>query len=565
MPPRSSLAFTPALPLFPQSTHHVRHYVQQRPKMGTDVLVIGGGVIGLSTALELVKNGASVQVINRSPEESATRNAAGMMAAQCERLDGVLARLATKSLELYPDYVQTLPDDVGYTARDDFLIPVLYGEDGDLNYSRDAIQALEPALGPQVRGARTAIGDAHIDNRRLLGALQSACLQLGVELRNDTVARLQISGSNISHAVLQNGDVVNATKYVTAAGAWTKQLLPMIPIRPMKGQMISLRPRNSLSPLPIHVLHGRDAYVVPKSNGLYYIGATVEDVGFDRTPTAGAVTKLLDAATTLVPSFADCAIEEIWAGLRPTTPDLLPIIGNTTYSNLCVATGTFRNGVLFAPAIAKMMAACVGVSNDLSPELNSLLDAFALSRFTETSSTNKSSSSNSFNLTSTSNRKSTTTEENVDVHKILVERVLEDGTREPIKPSKEFIELKRRQQQNDNIIESNVSNSIEEPQVSDEGAQKTFKQMQSSERPEEGFGTGDSYEDVLKFRENAEEKLREGMAKNRAFGRTPSNLEKEGDVPLLMSREDEIAFDVAFAAAEAEIEGMVDLDSFRVR
>ncbi len=559
--------------------------------MSSDVLVIGGGVIGLSTAIELAHHGAQVSVVCRDTEESATRNAAGMMAAQCERLEGGLLQLATQSLSLYPSYINSLPTDVRYTARDDFLIPVLDDEVGDINYGRQAIDALEPSLGPRVRGARTAVGDAHIDNRALLVALQAACRQHGVQFRRDTVTRLQISGHQISHAVLQNGDLLTAASYVAAAGAWTKQLLPLIPIRPVKGQMLSLRPRSATSPLPIHVLHGRDAYVVPKPSGLYYVGATVEDVGFDRIPTAGAVMKLLQAATTLVPAFADCAIEEIWAGLRPTTPDLLPIIGATPYNNLCVATGTFRNGVLFAPAIAKMAAACLDVGNRLSPELSSLLDSFALSRFTESSPTpanvlptGDADESKPFSPPSVETKRvpvlptppknnpvESSSSPAANKQRILVERVLEDGTREPIEPSKQFLERQRM-----NIAQTNESRSEGVVQPVDEHSESsttgdeellartenpisngTAKPLRSDERPQEAFGMmGDAYDDVLKFRENAEEKLKKALAENRAFGRTKSTLEKEGDAPLMMSREDEIAFDAAYAAGEADVAAM---------
>lgn len=605
-----------------------------------DVVVIGGGVIGLSTAVELARIGRRVCVISRNVDESASRNAAGMLAANCEQLSsGPMDSLAKISLTMYPDFVQSLEAlsniAVRFVSRNDFLVPFVRGE----HLSDDALDAgaartIEPALGPAVVGAKLVHGDAHIDNRGVLSALQAACRALNVEMRNADVERLQVVSNKVESAILSDGTHVSADAFVAASGAWTHRLLPNVPIRPIRGQMFSVNAKESLS-LPTHVLYGRDVYIVPKHRGeQYFIGATVEEAGFERVNTAGGIQEILGAAMELVPALAECAISEFWAGLRPAAPDLLPIIGSGEHDNLTIATGTYRNGMLLAPAIAKLAAShASGNAVSLTPELHGLVDSFSLCRFSEAgsgtrSSTRSDKSSSAVNqpppqqhqplqtndesrslnngiaaqngveasisennasrddssqatIDSSNNKDNlesmrasvqsalaaefseevkpekaeisepTTEEEDDDVDvdnaPILLWEIQPDGTQVPVKPSKRFVR--------------NRGAEFSTPPVGDEASKEATNGVPKPKAEAEtvssqGMGTSDNaYDDVMQYRANAEEKLREGMAKSRSFGRTPSSLEN-GGAALSLSEEEVRAYDAVLEAAKKEAEEM---------
>ncbi|GAB0496741.1 hypothetical protein MMPV_008057 [Pyropia vietnamensis] len=331
-----------------------------------DVLVLGGGVIGLATALELARAGAAVTVLSPAAAASATAASAGMLAPQSERLPpGPLRDLAIASLRLYPGWAAGVAAaagvaDVGYRADGHFLAPVAAAGDavdlwvppteavGGLRpqtwLDADSLVSAEPALaGSTVIGGWASAVDAQVDSRALLGALEAAAKAAGVVVLRGpaacvTRAVVDPTGGAFAGVVTAGLGTLRAGHYLVAGGAWSRDLLPALPVHPIKGQMLALTPPPVVagaSPAPRAVLFGDGIYIVPKDGGRrLVVGATVEpDAGFDTSVTAGGVAGLLAAAVALVPGLAGWRLGEVWAGLRPGTPDGLPILGAGGYSN----------------------------------------------------------------------------------------------------------------------------------------------------------------------------------------------------------------------------------------
>ncbi len=223
--------------------------------------------------------------------------------------------------------------------------------------SRECRQ-LEPGLAPGIRGGVLAEGDAQVDPRRLAASLMRAGARRGVRFVCDRAALLVEAGRAVG-VRLASGGVLRAPATVLAAGAWTSQLpgLPAgvaPPIRPVKGQVLRLRGTPSLI---TRIVRDADVYIVPRGDGRYVVGATVEERGFDTSVTAGAVHRLLRDATELVPDVAELTLSSATAGLRPGTPDNAPVVGRTELRGLLIAAGHYRNGVLLAPITADTITA----------------------------------------------------------------------------------------------------------------------------------------------------------------------------------------------------------------
>ena len=355
--------------------------MSSRPSSSPDVIVVGGGVIGLSIAWKASERGLSVTVVEESPGRGASWAAAGMLAPVTEVHPGEehVLGLGVASLALYPDFVARLEELTGlstgyreggtlmaaatgddYAALQDVaLVQERLGLEVERLKRKDA-RALEPALTPGLRAAWFAAGDHHIDNRALVEAVTEACKRSGVELVADTVAEVIVSRTRAMGVRLASGAVLDAGALVVAAGAWSGAL-PGIPdeyrppVRPVKGQLLYLRGAAD-EQLLTHNVRGLDVYIVPRRDGRIVVGATVEERGFDMTVTAGAVYELLRDAFELVPGLSELELVECVAGLRPGSPDNAPMIGATGLDGLFVATGHYRNGILLTPLTAEAMA-----------------------------------------------------------------------------------------------------------------------------------------------------------------------------------------------------------------
>jgi glycine oxidase len=338
-----------------------------------DVAVVGGGPIGLACAREAERRGARVVVVDMG-EPGAWHVAAGMLApvSEAEFGEQPLLELGLESARRYPDFVAEL-DDPGYlevgtlvVARDNDeaeALKRLAGFRAGLGLPVERLRPsearrLEPALAPTVRLALHIDGDRSIDPRKLVAALKRA---FGGELRRDRVAALDVSGDRVTGMALASGETIAADAVVVAAGVDVANLgMPegaRVPIRPVKGQVLRLRdPRNRPHPsLVERVVRGDMAYFVPRGDGRYVLGATMEERGWDKASTAGAVYELLRDVSEIVPGVLELEIEELIAGLRPATPDNLPAIGRGTLDGLVWAAGHFRNGILLTPVTAELV------------------------------------------------------------------------------------------------------------------------------------------------------------------------------------------------------------------
>ncbi len=216
---------------------------------------------------------------------------------------------------------------------------------------------LEPSLSPTIRGGMLVESDHQVDPRAMVAALLQACNRLGVEIHRSR-GELLVEGGRAAGVRLHGDERLPASKVVLAAGCWSQRVAGLPeddapPVRPVKGQILRLRGDPGLVTRSIR---GERVYVVPRGDGRVVIGGTMEEDGFDTTVTAGAVLHLLDEARALLPDVTEMELVEASAGLRPGSPDNMPIVGDATTPGLIVATGHFRNGFLLAPATADAVA-----------------------------------------------------------------------------------------------------------------------------------------------------------------------------------------------------------------
>lgn len=361
-----------------------------------DVVVVGGGIVGLGVAWRAARRGMSVTVLDDAPGRGASHVAAGMIAPVTEVAYGEepLLALTVDSARRWPAFAAELEEaagaDIGYQRHgtlavgldrdDNRLLEDLFRFQRELGLEVERLRArecrrLEPALSPRVRGGILVAGDHQVDNRAATAALLTAAERSGVEIRRRRAERLVVDGHRARGVAVGaeaggdveagagaggDGDVVEADTVVLAAGAWSPRLpgLPPeveLPVRPVKGQILRLREpggRPVLSRTVRGVVEGASVYLVPRAGGRLVVGATVEEQGYDTTVTAGGVRDLLQDAFGLVPETTELVIEEALAGLRPATPDNLPVVGPTALDGLVAATGHYRHGFLLLPATA---------------------------------------------------------------------------------------------------------------------------------------------------------------------------------------------------------------------
>jgi len=348
-----------------------------------DVAVVGAGVVGLAIGWRAAQRGLRVIVLDRAerPGAGTSAVAAGMLAPISETIatELPLMRLGLASVGAYPQFVEELSDtsgmDPGY-LRCGTLLAARDGDEAEalarelelrhsLGLSVDRLRAsearrLEPALAPTLRLALEIPDDHAIDPRKLSAALAVALTRAGGELRVGAPVRAVASAQDeITGVTLEDGAAIPADNVVVAAGPWSSSLdgIPegaRIPIHPIKGQILRLH--DPAGPgLLTRVLRMTGGYVVPRGDGRYVIGATMEERGFDTTVTAGGAFELLRNAFELLPSVTELVIDELSAGLRPATPDNAPAIGPGVLPGLHWAVGHYRHGILLTPITAELV------------------------------------------------------------------------------------------------------------------------------------------------------------------------------------------------------------------
>lgn len=374
-----------------------------------DVVVAGGGIIGLVTAWRAARRGLTVTVVDPAPGGGAARVAAGMLAAVTELHFGEerLLALNLASAERYPAFAAELAEasgqELGY-RRCGTLAVALDADDRAYLRELHALQLrsglesewlsgrecrrLEPMLAPGVRGGLRVDGDHQIDPRRLASALVAACERAGVAWCRSTAGRLVVRGGRAVGVELADGTLVEGGQTVLAAGSRSGLLagLPKevaVPVRPVKGQVVRLavpeayrRGAAFLGRTVRAVVRGSHVYLVPRENGELVIGATTEELGWDTTVTAGGVYELLRDAHELVPGLTELPFTEVRAGLRPGSPDNAPLLGPTALPGLHLATGHHRNGVLLTPVTGDVLADVLTTG-----ALPGYADAFTARRF----------------------------------------------------------------------------------------------------------------------------------------------------------------------------------------
>jgi glycine oxidase len=349
-----------------------------------DIAVIGGGLIGLSTAWRLARAGRSVVVLERETVGAgASLAATGMLAPAAEHEPGSdpLLPLALASLRRWPVFRDELEADAGLAIdyRPDGTLVLAVGRDEveRLRFRYDLqrrsgldatwlpgseVRRLEPGLRPSVTAGVHCPLDHQVDPRLVMGALAEACRRAGVAVVERTaVTALDWSGGRVTGVRAGNRGVAAET-VILASGAWSGEsgLLPealALPVRPLKGQSLALRTTARTGTLG-RMVWTEQVHMAPKSDGQLIVGATVEDCGFRPGVTAGGFYALLEGARRVLPGIEEMEVEAVWSGYRPTSDDDAPII-DTLAPGLVAATGHHRNGYLLAPVTADAVAGLV--------------------------------------------------------------------------------------------------------------------------------------------------------------------------------------------------------------
>ena len=356
----------------------------------SDAIIIGAGIIGLSLAIELRKEGMSVRIIERGePGRQASYAAAGMLADVSDEFPLPLKPLAHESARMYPEFVHELEDESGVKVdlRDQGTIILARGgefpEEAE-PLSPQRLRSLETEIAAPLQARLSGppspsemcgayLRERSVDPRLLVGAALKAARHRNVDIS---------SGAEVQSLLVEGGHVVGVqtdkAKYassivVNCAGAWAGTIAPFeFPVKPVKGQMLAVVEAPRLQ----HVIRSEKVYMVPRSDGRLLIGSTLEDVGYNKQTDVATLRHLFDAAVELVPGIAKSRRHEAWAGLRPGTPDGLPILGETSTSGCFVASGHYRDGILLAPLTATLLSEVITRTNPRHD-----LSAFAAARF----------------------------------------------------------------------------------------------------------------------------------------------------------------------------------------
>jgi glycine oxidase len=352
------------------------------------VIIVGAGIAGLAIGWRLAQAHADVEIYDRGlAGRGATWAAAGMIAPGAELNDEPeeLVQFAQRARDAWPAFAAELETEsgcsIGYSEPGSFIVALDEARAHALErraagltqwIAASELRHREPLVSSDVRGALYIANDAHVDNRLVAEALRAALLRRNIGIRENTEVQGLLITDNRVRGVIVAGGAVSGDAVILASGAWLNGLngahavLP--PVTPVKGQMVAMQaPLGTL--LPRHLLWGEDVYLVPR-DGRMLIGASVEDAGFDTSVSRQVCDRLISAATRIVPAIRSWEISEMWAGLRPRTPDGAPVLGSSSVERLYIAGGQFRNGILFAPAVADAMQRLV-LSSQPAPELRS--------------------------------------------------------------------------------------------------------------------------------------------------------------------------------------------------
>lgn len=357
---------------------------------GADVVIAGGGLIGLSIAWRCAQRGVAVTVVDPEFGQGASLAAAGMLAPITEAWYGEeeLLRLCQSSLRRYPSFVAELQDvtgddvrlrtegtlQVGFDADDIRALDDLHRFHQELGLGAERLTAgdarrREPSLSPRLRGAVYVPSDHSVDGRALLAALLRAVRAAGVTLIEERASALTVAGSQVTGLRLADGRELPAPTVVNAMGVWSPYLggARPVPVRPVGGQILRLRGESLLEGTVRALVRGHSVYLVPLGKDELIVGATVEEKGFGSRVTAGGVYELLRDATEVLPGVSELELIETLVRYRPGTPDNAPILGRADVNGLILATGHYRNGVLLTPVTADAITALI-VDGSLPPE-----------------------------------------------------------------------------------------------------------------------------------------------------------------------------------------------------
>ena len=342
-----------------------------------DVIVIGAGIIGLSLAISLRKQGLRVLIVERGAAgREASYAAAGMLAGSGTEIPQALRTLAQESARLYPEFVHEIEDESGTQVdlRDQGTILLSahdnFPEAAD-RLSQERVKELEPAL--HFSDISAYLSERSVDPQALVAAAIKAAHHRDVDISSGSeVQAVLVSGGCVS-GVRTAKTSYSSPVVVNCAGAWSGNIGPYtFPVRPVKGQMLAV-----VGGPPIqHVVRNDTIYFVPRSDGRLVIGSTLEEAGYSKQTDVDTIQRLFHAAMNLVPALAQARIHEAWAGLRPGTPDDLPILGETYATGYFLATGHYRDGILLAPITADVITDMV-----LHHQCRYDLSAFSPARF----------------------------------------------------------------------------------------------------------------------------------------------------------------------------------------
>ena len=323
-----------------------------------DAIIGGGGIIGLSVSIALRRAGLSVLVLERGePAREASYAAAGMLAALDPHTPQELCEMTRASMALYPEFVRELEDSSGINVdlrREGTIF--IGGECGASTKALNSaeLERMEPAVETSDRFAYY-LAEQTVDPRPLGAAALKTAKNLGVDVHSGVAVRKLIIADGRIAGVQTDRAAYHSSVFVNCCGAWASELNgAQIPTRPVKGQMLDVIPprRNLLK----YVVHSPEVYVLPRTDGRIVIGATVEEAGFDKRVQPETIQRLHQAAANLIPELGEARSHEAWAGLRPGSPDDLPILGMTSLPGYYAATGHYRNGILLAPITANSIA-----------------------------------------------------------------------------------------------------------------------------------------------------------------------------------------------------------------